>query len=188
MLTASRSAAARIWKLRLVSSGTSRRRPNIVFTTPVARAFVERAIDERADAREAGEVGVDELLRRLLRDADVLRQRERRLSVEQRVVDHLRARCAARAGRGRCSAPKTFSAVRSWMSSPLRNASISASSPGEVREHAQLDLRVVGRDQHVAGLGDERARGSRGRARCGSGCSAGSDRCCSSGRSRRPPG
>ena len=38
-----------------------------------------------------------------------------------------------------------------------RNASISASSPDEVREHAQLDLRVVGRDQHVAGLGDERA-------------------------------
>ncbi len=28
---------------------------------------------------------------------------------------------------------------------------------GEVREHAQLDLRVVGRDQHVAGFGDEGA-------------------------------
>ena len=28
--------------------------------------LLERAIDERADAREAGEVGVDELLRRLL--------------------------------------------------------------------------------------------------------------------------
>ena len=64
MLTASRSAAERRWKSRLVSSGTSRCRPYIVFTTPVARAFLERAIDERAHAREAGEVGVDEFLRR----------------------------------------------------------------------------------------------------------------------------
>ncbi len=38
MLTASRSDAARRWKSRLFSSGTSRRRPYIVFTTPVARA------------------------------------------------------------------------------------------------------------------------------------------------------
>jgi hypothetical protein len=29
------------------------------------------------------------------------------------------------------------------------------SSPGDVREHAQLDLRVVDAEQHVAGLGDE---------------------------------
>ena len=36
--TASRSAAPRIWQLRLLRSGTSRRRPNIVFTTPVSRA------------------------------------------------------------------------------------------------------------------------------------------------------
>ena len=33
-----RSAADRIWQLRLFSSGTSRRRPYIVFTTPLARA------------------------------------------------------------------------------------------------------------------------------------------------------
>ena len=40
---------------------------------------------------EAGEVGVDERLRRLLRHADVFRQGERGLPVEQRVVDDLRA-------------------------------------------------------------------------------------------------
>ena len=34
---------------------------------------------------------------------------------------------------------------------------MSASSLGQVREHAQLDLRVVGRDQHVARRGHERA-------------------------------
>ena len=38
MLTVTRSAADRTWPLRLVSSGTSRRRPNIVLTTPVSRA------------------------------------------------------------------------------------------------------------------------------------------------------
>ena len=43
------------------------------------------------------------------------------------------------------------------MSAPSRNASTSTGSLGQVREHAELDLRVVGRDQHVAGVGDERA-------------------------------
>ena len=56
MFTVSRSAWLRIWKLRLVRFGTSRRRPNIVFTTPVVRAFFEHAIDEAAHFREAGEV------------------------------------------------------------------------------------------------------------------------------------
>ena len=51
----------------------------------------EQVVDEGADRREAGEVGVDEFLRRLLRHADVLGQRERGLPVEQRVVDDLRA-------------------------------------------------------------------------------------------------
>ena len=35
---------------------------------------------------------------------------------------------------------------------------------GEVREHAQLDLRVVGGEQPAAVVGDERARASRGRS------------------------
>ena len=91
MFTVSRSAAARIWPLRLFSSGTSRRRPNSVLTTPGRARLFERAVDETAHPREAGEVGVDELLRGLLGDADVLGQRERRLPVEQRVVDDLRA-------------------------------------------------------------------------------------------------
>ncbi len=38
MFTAMRSAPARIWKFRLLSSGTGRRRPNIVLTTPLACA------------------------------------------------------------------------------------------------------------------------------------------------------
>ena len=118
---------------------------------------VERAVDEGAHAREAGEVGVDELLRLLARHADVLRQRERRLPVEQRVVDDLRAAPQLVRARGRCrrrtpSAPCGRGCPRRCV-----NASISACVAREVRQHAQLDLRVVGRDQHVAGLGDERA-------------------------------
>ena len=65
-LTATRSAAARTCPLRLVSSGTRRRRPNSVFTTPVVPGLGEEPVDEDAHAGEAGEVGVDELLRRLL--------------------------------------------------------------------------------------------------------------------------
>ena len=58
----------------------------------------------------------------------------------------------------------------------------------EVREDAQLDLRVVGRDEHVAGRGDEALADLHARARSGSGCSGGSDPATRSGRSRRRPG
>ena len=75
----------------LVSSGTRRRRPVMVRTMPDVARVGERAVDVRAHARVAGEVGVDELLRGLLGDADVLGQREGGLAVEQRVVDDLRA-------------------------------------------------------------------------------------------------
>ena len=43
------------------------------------------------------------------------------------------------------------------MSSPLAERVDQRRVLGQVREHAELDLRVVGRDQHVARLGDERA-------------------------------
>ena len=80
-----------------------------------------------------------------------------RLSVEQRVVDHLRGaaqlvRVAAAVRRRRSSARSARGCRR-----PARNASMSTASSGQVREHAELDLRVVGRDQHVARFGDERA-------------------------------
>ena len=91
MLTAARSAAPRTWPFLLLMSGTSRRRPNIVLTTPVSARRLQDPVDERAHRREAGEVGVDEVLRLLARHADVLGQRERLLAVEQRVVDDLGA-------------------------------------------------------------------------------------------------
>ncbi len=151
--------------------------------------FVERVVDERADRREAGEVGVDEVLRRLLRETPMsLASVNACLSVEQRVVDDLRAApqlVLAQAARRR----RTPSA-RCDRGCPRRcaNASMSASLARQVREDAQLDLRVVGRDQDVTAARRRTRGGSRVRARCGSGCSAGWDRCCSAAPSRRPPG
>ena len=66
MFTAMRSAAERICPLRLFSSGTSRRRPNMRPDDARVAGVGERAVDEAAHAREAGEVGVDELLGGLL--------------------------------------------------------------------------------------------------------------------------
>jgi hypothetical protein len=142
--------------LRLVSSGTSRRRPNIVFTTPVSRAVASRSsMKARTDGKPAKYASMN-CLRRLLRDADVLGERERRLPVEQRVVDDLRA------------AAQLVGVEPAVVAEDLqRRAVVDVLAAAErvderlvareVREHAQLDLRVVGRDQHVARVGDERA-------------------------------
>ena len=109
-----------------------------------------------ADSWEAGEIGVDDLLRRLRRDADVLRQRERGLSVQQRVVDHL----------GRAALHVlVHGAVRAKHLQRRLIVDVVAAAErlderfvlGQVGEHPQFDLRIVGRDQHVARLGDERA-------------------------------
>ena len=82
-----------------------------------ARARARRRACESMKARtrgKPGEIGVDEFLRRLLRHADVLRQRERRLSVEQRVVDDLRAAPQlVRVESAAVAPPNTRSAVRS---------------------------------------------------------------------------
>ena len=118
--------------------------------------LLERPVDEGADAREPGEVGVDELLRRLLRHADVLRERERALAVEQRVVDHLGdaakiVRVAAAVG------------AEDLQRRPLVEVGPLAERVDEhrifrkVREDPELDLRIVRRDQHVPRIGDERA-------------------------------
>ena len=140
-----------------------------------------------ADAREAGEVGVDELLCRLRRDADVLRQRERCLSVEQRVVDHLRrgpqrVRIAAAVGAEHLERRLRVDVVAALERLDQRLVA------GHVREHAQLDLRVVGGDQDVARIGDEGAADLASELRADRDVLQVRDRCCSGGRSRRPPG
>src|SRR5262249_40118533 len=105
---------------------------------------------------KSGEVGVDELLRRLLRDADVLGQRERRLPVEQRVVDDLGP-----------SPQLVFVQTRVWTEDVQRRTVVNVLAGaegldqrwfvGEVREDTQFNLRVVGRDQHVSRGSNERS-------------------------------
>src|SRR5437588_12551610 len=48
----------------------------------VALRLLDRALDEVLDVREAGEIGVDVLLRLLARDLEVLRKAERRDAVD----------------------------------------------------------------------------------------------------------
>ena len=52
--------------------------------------------------------------------------------------------------------PNTSLAVRAWMSSPLAKLSSQHRQVGDVGQQPQLDLRVVGADQHMARFGNER--------------------------------
>ena len=88
------------------------------------------------------------VLRRLLRDADVLRQRERRLAVEQRVVDHLRdaaqlVRVAPAVGAENLQ--RRLLVEVGALAKRLDQHRI----VGQVRQDAELDLRVVGGNQDV---------------------------------------
>ena len=118
--------------------------------------FCERPIDERAHAGEPGKVGIDEVLRDLLGHADVLREAEGGLAIEQRVVHHFRL------------APGLVAIARAVRSEDLQGRLLVKVGPaperfdqefvtGHMREDAELDLRIVRRDQHVAGFRDEGA-------------------------------
>ena len=89
--------------------------------------------------REAGEVRGDEFLRRLLRDVDVLGQRERRLAVQHRVVDHLRQAAQLVLVHGVVHAKQLLpgSLVNVLSGAERLDERFLA---GHVREHAQLDL------------------------------------------------
>src|SRR5439155_11541398 len=116
----------------------------------------ERSIDECTDARKPGEVRVDEFLGGLWRDADVLRERERRLAVEQRVIDHLRRAAAlvlvhAAVGTKHPQRGLVMDVIAAPKGLDERFVF------GEMCQYAKLDLRIVRGNQHVTGLGDERA-------------------------------
>ena len=132
-------------------------------------------------ARVAAEVGVDVALRLVALDAELLRQAERRDAVDDPEVDRLGA-VALVARQRRPGLPSTSAAVARCTSSPRWNAPASACSPREVREDAQLDLRVVGGQQPRARLGDEGAADLAAERACAPGCSAGSGSCSRAGR------
>ena len=97
----------------------------------------------RSHCWEALEVRIDDPLSRLLRDADVSSERERSLPVQQGVVDDLRASAQL---------VRIESAVRTEHPTGGLGMDVVATLecidervvPGEVRQHPQLDLRVVG--------------------------------------------
>jgi hypothetical protein len=108
----------------------------------LARLF-QRAVDEGAHARKAREVGVDELLGGFLGHVDVLGERERRLPVEDGVVHHLRPAAHLMPAEPmvgakescRCSIVDVFTGEKGLDECLL---------VGKMREHTQLDLRVIG--------------------------------------------
>ena len=106
----------------------------------------------------AGEVRVDELLRGRLGHADVLREREGRLSVEQRVIDDL----GAAAQFVRVELQRPVEAAEHALRRAVVNVDPSLKRFGQrrvarqMRENSQLDLRVVGGNETIARLGDER--------------------------------
>ena len=93
---------------------------------------------------------------RLLCDADVLRECERALSVQQRVVDHLGDAAqlvrVAPAFRAKNLHRRPFVEVGA-----LPKGIDQHGIAGHVREDAEFDLRVVGGNEHVSRVGDERA-------------------------------
>ena len=115
---------------------------------------VERPVEVRADGREPFEVRVDERLRRFLGDADVLRQREGGLAVEQGVVDDLRPPAQLVRVESAVGAEDVQRRPVVDVLAPFEGV-LQVAVAGEVRQHAQLDLRVVGRDQDRPGRGGE---------------------------------
>ena len=98
------------------------------------------------DARQPGEIRVDQLLRLVTRDPEVFGEPERRDPVDDPEVDHLR-----RVALIRVSSPvpdaEHLDGGRGWMSSLRGERLAQHRFAGDVGEDAQLDLRVVGREQ-----------------------------------------
>ena len=103
------------------------------------------------------------------------------LSVEQRVVDHLRDAPPAVLVHSARSAEDFLRRLVVDVLAAVERLD-ERFVAGHVRENAQLDLRIVGGDQRVPRVGYERAANLAAQVQCGSGCSAGWDRCCSSDR------
>ena len=91
------------------------------------------------------------------RDAFARREAELAQAVQHAEVEHLRAPPLVRRSRPRSRTPKTCAAVAAWMSSSFDERLDQRGVLREVRHDAQLDLRVVGREQ-------DRASGRKSRA------------------------
>ena len=86
-------------------------------------------------------------------DFQLAGQAECRHAVDQAEIDGFGV-AALLAATARAT-PNTSAAVARWMSSPSLNACSRFGVAGKVRHDAQLDLRIIGRNQLVAGRRDE---------------------------------
>ena len=154
-LTASRSPSERVCRLRRADLGHRPAAAEQRGHVAVALRLLDRPRDEVLHVREPREVGVDVGLRLLARDLEVLREPERRDAVDDPEVDHLRDRALAGRQRRRIDA-EHLGRGRAVDVLAARERLAQLRLAGDVREDAQLDLRVVGREQLRALLGDER--------------------------------
>ena len=186
-LTASRSPSDARLPVRRAELGDGPAPAEQARDVAVARRLLDRPLDERLHVREAREVRVDVLLRLLARDLEVLGEPERRDPVDDPEVDHLRDVALVLRQRRRLLAEHLGRGRRvDVVAAQERLAQLRLA--GDVREDAQLDLRVVGREQPRAPARRRTPSGSRARARCGSGSPAGSGSTSRAARSRRPSG
>ncbi len=108
------------------------------------------------EPRVAAEEAVDGRRRLGLRDAERLCEPERGLAVGEAVDDALGDTTHLGRDQFRCDAEDLAGRARVDVL-PLRERVDQSRVLGEVREHAQLDLRIIAGEQHAAGIGDERA-------------------------------
>src|SRR6266700_4821252 len=121
---------------------------------PLRPSLSDGAIEPRADAGEPREVLLDELFRFILGDAELTRERERALPVNGRKIDRLGP--GSHLGRHLVLGDVENDGRGLAVDVPaLREGLDERGIAREMRQQTQLDLRVIGRQQHRSGLGDE---------------------------------
>ena len=130
------------------------RRPNRVSTWPCALAKAMVAVHVLADAGEALEVGVDEALGVLARDAEVVGEPEGRDAVDDAEVDRL-GLAADVGGHALDRHAEHLGGGHRVDVEAVAERLLQRLDVGHVGEDAELDLGVVEAEQHVARLGDE---------------------------------
>ena len=115
----------------------------------LARAL-ERALDIVGDAGEALEIAADQRLRLVGRDFEPARKPPARNAVEDREIDRLRLGAGVA-----IDLAEQFDRGRGVNVLPLRERLLEFGDIGHMRREPQLDLAIVGGDQHMARRGDE---------------------------------
>src|SRR5438093_1113158 len=137
-------------EVRYESTPTEERRD-----VAVCSRLVEGGADILGNARVAGEVTVDVVLRLFERDFELLGEPRRAHAVEDAEVDDLRRAALIGADRAGIDSKNLGRGAHvDVLAFPERRDQRRVTR--EVRQHAALDLRVVGRDQAMAGGRQER--------------------------------